>query len=99
MDKNRCVVQLADHFLVVQNRTSRMVIRDVKHVGGTFHFCSTEITAHVTFREEVKYDLWHKCMVCFRKFMFLFLLICIKCVNSVSALNKLEIFFRLSIKV
>jgi len=26
MDENRCVVQLADQFLVVQDRVSRMVI-------------------------------------------------------------------------
>lgn len=38
MDENRCIVQLADQFLVVQDRTSRMVIGAGKRVGGTFHF-------------------------------------------------------------
>ncbi|XP_010485018.1 PREDICTED: uncharacterized protein LOC104763329 [Camelina sativa] len=38
MDENRCVVQLADHFLFVQDRTSRTVIGAGKRERGTFFF-------------------------------------------------------------
>lgn len=37
MDENHCVVQLADHCLVVQDRTTRMVIGARRRGGGTFY--------------------------------------------------------------
>ncbi|CAA7015079.1 unnamed protein product [Microthlaspi erraticum] len=60
MDENRCVVQMADHFLVVQDRTSRMVIGAGKREGGTFLFHGVETVAAVTTR--TAYDLWHNRM-------------------------------------
>ena len=47
MDENKCVVQMADSFLVVQDRISRMVIGEGRRVGGTFHFRSVEIAARI----------------------------------------------------
>ncbi|CAL9221360.1 unnamed protein product [Arabidopsis halleri] len=62
MDENHCVLQMADHFLVVQDRTTRTLIGAGTRVGGTFHFRSTEIAASVTTKEEKKYELWHNRM-------------------------------------
>ena len=62
MDENKCVVQLADQFLVVQDRISRMVIGLGKRVGGTFHFRSTEIAAAVSTKDFKTNELWHSRM-------------------------------------
>jgi len=62
MDENHCVLQMAEHFLVVQDRISRTLIGAGVRVGGTFHFRSTEFAASVTTREETKYALWHNRM-------------------------------------
>ncbi|XP_010412990.1 PREDICTED: uncharacterized protein LOC104699374 [Camelina sativa] len=62
MDENRCVLQMSDHFLVVQDRTSRMVIGMGTRAGGTFHFRSMELAASVTTKEEKEYELWHSRM-------------------------------------
>ena len=58
MDENKCVVQMADNFLVVQDHISRIVIGAGKQVRGTFQFRSMEIAASVTLKEENSYELW-----------------------------------------
>ncbi|XP_010478154.1 PREDICTED: uncharacterized protein LOC104757134 [Camelina sativa] len=81
MDENRCVVQLADHFLVVQDRTSRTVIGAGKCEHGTFFFRNMEVDGSVTTRTKESYDLWHrrmghpsaKLLVNFTMFQFQFL--------------------------
>lgn len=62
MDENHCVLQMVDHFLVVQDRTTRILIGAGSRVGGTFLFRSTEIAASVTTKEANKYELWHSRM-------------------------------------
>lgn len=62
MDENRCVVQLADHFLVVQDRTTRTVIGVSKQKGGTFLFWSLESVTSVEVRDEKSFELWHQRM-------------------------------------
>ena len=62
MDENHCVVQLADRFLVVQDRTTRMVTGVSRRVGGTFYFRSMETAASVEVREDECFELWHKRM-------------------------------------
>ncbi|CAA7036695.1 unnamed protein product [Microthlaspi erraticum] len=59
MDENNCVVQLADRFLVIQDRVSRTVIGAGKRESGTFRFCRTESVAAVTTRDDKAYELWH----------------------------------------
>ncbi|XP_010412616.1 PREDICTED: uncharacterized protein LOC104698943 [Camelina sativa] len=59
MDENRCVIQLADHFLVIQDRVSRTVIGAGKRDSGTFYFRRTELVAAVRTREDTSYELWH----------------------------------------
>lgn len=59
MDDNNCVVQMADHYLVVQDRTSRMVIGVDKRETGTFRLCSSETVNSVTIQSVDSYDLWH----------------------------------------
>ena len=59
MDENKCVVQLADQFLVIQDRISRMVIGAGKREFGTFQFCRTEFVAAVRTRDDKAYELWH----------------------------------------
>lgn len=62
MDENRCVVQLADQFLIVQDRTSRMVIGAAKREQGAFRLRSVESAAAAITKEEDTYELWHKRM-------------------------------------
>ncbi|XP_010468244.1 PREDICTED: uncharacterized protein LOC104748271 [Camelina sativa] len=63
MDENRCVVQSADTFLVVQDHSMRTVIGAGKRVGGTFHFCKAVETAlSVTLKDGQSFELWHKRM-------------------------------------
>ncbi|XP_010473846.1 PREDICTED: uncharacterized protein LOC104753269 [Camelina sativa] len=62
MDENQCVVQLADHFLVVQDRALRTVTGVGKRLGGTFHFRSLEYAASVVIRDEKSFELWHNRM-------------------------------------
>ena len=62
MDENKCVVQMANQFLVVQDRISRMVIGLGKRVGGTFHFRGTEIAAAVSTKDFKTNELWHSRM-------------------------------------
>lgn len=59
MDEKKCILQMADSFLVVQDRISRMVIGAGRRVGGTFHFRSMESVAAVTTKEEKLLELWH----------------------------------------
>lgn len=59
MDKNNCVVQLADQFLVIQDRGSRMVIGAAKREFGTFSFRRMELVASVETKDEKSYKLWH----------------------------------------
>lgn len=58
MDENKCVVQLANQFLVVQDRVSRMVIGAGKRESGTFHFCGIEFVGSVKTRDDKLYELW-----------------------------------------
>lgn len=51
MDENHSIVQLADRYLVVQNRTTRMVIGAGRRDGGTVHLCSIETARSVSVRE------------------------------------------------
>lgn len=53
MDENRCVVQLADHFLVIQDRTTRMVTGVGKRKDGSFCFRSMESVAAISSTVEV----------------------------------------------
>ncbi|XP_010420948.1 PREDICTED: uncharacterized protein LOC104706448 [Camelina sativa] len=62
MDENRCVVQMSDTFLVVQDRSSRMVIGAGKRVGSAFHFRRMELAAAVTTQDTENLELWHKRM-------------------------------------
>ncbi|XP_010451347.1 PREDICTED: uncharacterized protein LOC104733465 [Camelina sativa] len=62
MDENRCIVQMADQFLVVQDRASRMLIGAGKRDCGTFRFCRTELEAFVTDKDVNAYELWHNRM-------------------------------------
>ncbi|XP_010424226.1 PREDICTED: uncharacterized protein LOC104709284 [Camelina sativa] len=62
MDENQCVVQLADHFLVVQDRILRTVTGFGKRLGGTFHFRSLEYTASITVRDAKSFELRHNRM-------------------------------------
>ena len=62
MDENSCVVQMADSFLVVQDRVSKMVTGAGKRIGGTFHFRRTEIAAAITTRDDKSFELWHNRM-------------------------------------
>lgn len=62
MDENQWVVQLADHFLVVQDRSTRTVIGVSKRTGGTFHFRSMEVASAATVRDNMPFELWHKRM-------------------------------------
>ncbi|XP_010425644.1 PREDICTED: uncharacterized protein LOC104710704 [Camelina sativa] len=87
MDENRCVVQLADTFLVVQDRASRMVIGAGNRVGGTFHFCSIETVAAVTTNEEKEYEMWHNRMG-HPSAKIVGLLPCFSNSTSVSSMNK-----------
>ncbi|CAA7032084.1 unnamed protein product [Microthlaspi erraticum] len=59
MDENNCVVQLADKFLVIQDRVSRTVIGAGKRDSGTFRFCKTELAASVETQNAKAYELWH----------------------------------------
>ncbi|CAA7019035.1 unnamed protein product [Microthlaspi erraticum] len=59
MDENNCVVQLADQFLVVQDRISRMVIGAGKRESGTFSFRRAELSASVRTCDDKSYELWH----------------------------------------
>lgn len=43
-------------FFVVQDHTSRMIIRAGKRVGGTFHFHSMEIVASVTTKDDKSFE-------------------------------------------
>lgn len=60
LDENRCVVQLADIFLVIQDRTTKTVTGVGKRDGGTFRFYGVETVAAVSTREKISYDLLHK---------------------------------------
>lgn len=62
MDENSCVVQLADKFLVVQDRVSRLMIGAGRRECGTFSFYRMELAASVITREEKSYELGHKRM-------------------------------------
>ena len=62
MDENRCVVQLSDKFLVVQDRVTKMMIGAGRRESGTFRFCRMEMAASATVQEEKTYELWHKRM-------------------------------------
>jgi len=62
MDENNCVGQLADRFLVVQDRTTRMVFGVSRRTGGTFRFRSMESAAFVEVRDDKSFELWHKRM-------------------------------------
>lgn len=61
MDENRCLVQLADQFLVIQDRTTKMVTCVGKRDNGTFYFRGIESLAAVSTRIE-SYELWHNQM-------------------------------------
>ncbi|CAA7013101.1 unnamed protein product [Microthlaspi erraticum] len=102
MDENNCVVQLADQFLVVQDRVSRTVIGAGKRESGTFRFRRTELAAAVATREEKSYELWHhrmghpsaRVVGSLSMFPFLFFLkISIRRVTYVSALSKHDVPF------
>lgn len=60
MDENRCVVQIADHFLVIQDRATRTVIGVGKREAGSFYFRGVEHVAAVSARDEESSLLWHK---------------------------------------
>ncbi|XP_010468697.1 PREDICTED: uncharacterized protein LOC104748804 [Camelina sativa] len=62
MDENHCVVQMADQFLVIQDRASRTMIGAGKRERGTFRFCRMEFVASVTTQEVQTYELWHHMM-------------------------------------
>ena len=62
MDENRCVVQLADHFLIIQDRISRMVIGAAKRENGAFRLRSMEWASVAVTKDEDSYTLWHKRM-------------------------------------
>nr|AWW15216.1 putative polyprotein [Leavenworthia alabamica] len=62
MDENRCVIQMADNFLVVQDRSSRMVTGAGRRVGGTYHFCSTEVASFAATEDGTLLKLWHQRM-------------------------------------
>lgn len=51
---------MADHFLIVQDRTTRMVTGMGKRMGGTFHFCSMETATPVGIKDEKSFELWYK---------------------------------------
>lgn len=72
MDENKCVVQLADHFLVVQDCSSKMVISAGKRVGGIRR--SSLLSQHETSRLLKSgisgwVILLLKSLVCFRVFL------------------------------
>jgi len=60
MDENHCVVQLADHFLVIQDRTTRMVTGIGKRENGSFCFRGMENAAAVHTSVKAPFDLWHR---------------------------------------
>ncbi|KAL1198691.1 Retrovirus-related Pol polyprotein from transposon TNT 1-94 [Cardamine amara subsp. amara] len=62
MDENRCVMQLADNFIVIQDRTTRMVTGVGKREHGTFYFRGLESAAAVRTSGDGSYDLWHNRM-------------------------------------
>ena len=62
MDENRCVVQLADHFLIIQDRITRMVTGAAKRELGAFRLRSMENAAAAITDDEESYKLWHKRM-------------------------------------
>lgn len=62
MDENRCVVQMADQFLIIQDRVSRTMIGAGKRDSGTFRLCRMELVASVTTEDAKAYELWHNRM-------------------------------------
>ncbi|CAA7031059.1 unnamed protein product [Microthlaspi erraticum] len=60
MDENYCVVQLADHFLVIQDRNTRMVTGVGKREDGSYYFRRVESVAAVNTSLKGSFDLWHK---------------------------------------
>ena len=62
MDENRCVVQLADHFLIIQDHITRMVTGAAKRELGAFRIRSMESAAAAITNDEESYKLWHKRM-------------------------------------
>lgn len=56
------VVQLADQFLVVQDRILRMMIGAAKREAGTFRLYRMELAASVKTCDEKSYELWHNRM-------------------------------------
>lgn len=62
MDENYCVVQLVDHFLVIQDRTSKMVIGAGSRGSRTLYFCNLKLAAAVTTHDEKLFELWHNRM-------------------------------------
>lgn len=62
MDENHCVMQLANNFIVIQDRTTRMVTGVGKRENGTFYFRGLETVAAVTTRDIDSHDLWHNRM-------------------------------------
>lgn len=59
MDENCCVVQLADIFLVIQDRATRTVIGVGKREAGSFCFSGVEHAAAVSARDNESSILWH----------------------------------------
>lgn len=57
MDENRCVLQLADNFIVILDRTTRMVNGVGKRENMTFYFCGVEAVAALTTSVADSYDL------------------------------------------
>ena len=62
MYENRCVVQFADHFLIIQDRITRMVTGAAKRELGAFRLRSMESAAAAITDDEESYKLWHKRM-------------------------------------
>lgn len=62
MDENRCVMQVALNFLVIQDLNKRMVIGVDKRERGNFYFRRMENVAAVHTSGETSFDLWHNCM-------------------------------------
>lgn len=62
MDENHCVIQLADNFLVIQDRTTRTVTGVGKREHETFYFRGMETMAAVKTNGNRAYVLWHNRM-------------------------------------
>ena len=62
MDENGCVVQMADRFLIVQDRITRMAIGAAKRDQGAFCLRSMENAGAAITKDEESFTLWHKRM-------------------------------------